>query len=112
MSLLTRTSSSPFHRARPILLAFVIACSATLPRRSTAQRVLFLVADFVDRARAYTGPNWVRDVAELYGWKAIVATHQLAPAALLLASATLVSLLRRRGDLTAILALGFGRGEA
>jgi len=38
-----------------------------------------------------------------------VATHQLAPAALLLASASLVSLLRRRGELTAILALGFGR---
>jgi lipopolysaccharide export system permease protein len=71
--------------------------------------VVFLVADFVDRARAYTGPNWIRDVAELYGWKAVVAAHQLAPAALLLASATLVSLLRRRGELTAILALGFGR---
>ena len=71
--------------------------------------VIFLVADFVDRARAYTGPNWVRDVAELYGWKALVAAHQLAPAALLLAAATLVSLLRRRGELTAILALGFGR---
>jgi len=71
--------------------------------------VVFLVADFVDRARAYTGPNWVRDVLELYGWKALVATHQLAPAALLLASAALVSLLRRRGELTAILALGFGR---
>src|SRR4029079_16069682 len=62
-----------------------------------------------DRARAYTGPNWVRDVVELYGWKALVATHQLAPAALLLASAPLVSLLRRRGELTAILALAFGR---
>jgi lipopolysaccharide export system permease protein len=71
--------------------------------------VIFLVADFVDRARVYTGPNWVRDVAELYGWKAVVAVHQLAPAALLLASATLVSLLRRRGELTAMLALGFGR---
>jgi len=71
--------------------------------------VVFLVADFVDRARVYTGPNWVRDVAELYGWKALVATHQLAPAALLLSGATLVSLLRRRGELTAMLALGFGR---
>jgi lipopolysaccharide export system permease protein len=71
--------------------------------------VVFLVADFVDRARAYTGPNWVADVAELYGWKALVAAHQLAPAALLLAAAMLVSLLRRRGELTAILALGFGR---
>ena len=39
MSLLTRTSSSPFHRARPILLTFLIACSATLPRRSTAQSI-------------------------------------------------------------------------
>jgi len=90
---------------RHILKRYLVLVGAVL----AGLLVVFLVADFVDRARAYTGPNWVRDVAELYGWKALVATHQLAPAALLLASASLVSLLRRRGELTAILALGFGR---
>jgi len=90
---------------RHILRRYLVLLGAVL----AGLLVIFLVADFVDRARAYTGPNWVRDVAELYGWKAVVATHQLAPAALLLASATLVSLLRRRGELTAIFALGFGR---
>jgi len=90
---------------RHLLRRYLVLVGAVL----SGVLVVFLVADFVDRARAYTGPNWVRDVAELYGWKAVVATHQLAPAALLLASATLVSLLRRRGELTAILALGFGR---
>ena len=90
---------------RHVLKRYLVLVGAVL----AGLLVVFLVADFVDRARAYTGPNWVRDVVELYGWKALVATHQLAPAALLLASATLVSLLRRRGELTAILALGFGR---
>ncbi|RPH68811.1 MAG: YjgP/YjgQ family permease [Myxococcaceae bacterium] len=90
---------------RHVLWRYLVLVGAVL----AGLLVVFLVADFVDRARAYTGPNWVRDVLELYGWKAVVATHQLAPAALLLASATLVSLLRRRGELTAILALGFGR---
>ena len=90
---------------RHVLRRYLVLVGAVL----AGLLVVFLVADFVDRARAYTGPNWVRDVLELYGWKGVVATHQLAPAALLLASATLVSLLRRRGELTAILALGFGR---
>ena len=78
---------------RHVLRRYLVLVGAVL----AGLLVVFLVADFVDRARAYTGPNWVRDVVELYGWKAVVATHQLAPAALLLASATLVSLLRRRG---------------
>ncbi|HVP61301.1 MAG TPA: LptF/LptG family permease [Myxococcaceae bacterium] len=90
---------------RHVLRRYLVIVGAVL----AGLLVVFLVADFVDRARSYTGPNWVRDVAELYGWKAVVAAHQLAPAALLLAGATLVALLRRRGELTAILALGFGR---
>ena len=69
---------------------------------------VFLVVDFVDRARAYTGEGWVWDVVELYGCKALVATQQLGPAALLLAAGTSVSALRKRGEVTAILALGFG----
>ncbi len=47
---------------------------------------VFLVVDFVDRARAYTGEGWVWDVMRLYANKALVATQQLGPAALLLAA--------------------------
>lgn len=90
--------------ARHILLRYLLIVGTVL----AGVLVVFLVADFVDRARVYTGPNWIRDVAELYGWKALVVVHQLAPAALLLGGAVLVSLLRKRGELTALLALGFG----
>lgn len=69
---------------------------------------IFLVTDFVDRAKAYTGPNWVRDVAVLYAWKAVVVAQQLAPAAVLLAAGATVSVIRKRGELTAIDALAFG----
>ncbi|HMK73171.1 MAG TPA: LptF/LptG family permease [Myxococcaceae bacterium] len=68
---------------------------------------VFLIADFVDRAKSYNGPNWLRDVAVLYGYKALVAGHQLAPAALLLAAGALIAVLRSRGELSAIRALGF-----
>lgn len=90
--------------ARHILFRYLLIVGTVL----AGVLVVFLVADFVDRARVYTGPNWIRDVAELYGWKALVVVHQLAPAALLLGGAVLVSLLRKRGELTALLALGFG----
>ncbi len=69
---------------------------------------IFLVADFVDRAKAYSGPNWVSDVAVLYGYKALLSIHQLAPAALLLGAGTAVSLVRKRGELTALSSLSFG----
>ena len=69
---------------------------------------IFLVADFVDRAKAYSGPNWVTDVAVLYGYKALTALHQLGPAALLLGAGTAVSLVRKRGELTALSSLSFG----
>jgi lipopolysaccharide export system permease protein len=70
--------------------------------------IIFLMTDFVDRARSYTGPNWVFDVAELYAWKAVLVAQQLGPAALLLAAGAVVSVLRKRGELTAINALAFG----
>jgi lipopolysaccharide export system permease protein len=70
---------------------------------------VFLVADFVDRAKSYSGPNWIRDVLVLYGYKALVAGHQLAPAALLLGAGAVVAVLRTKGELTAIQALGFSR---
>ena len=69
---------------------------------------IFLVTDFVDRAKAYTGPNWVFDVLELYAWKAVLVAQQLAPAALLLAAGAAISVIRKRGELTAIDALAFG----
>ena len=69
---------------------------------------IFLVTDFVDRAKAYTGPNVVRDVSILYGYKALVFTHQLGSAVLLLAAGACVSALRKRGEVTAIGALSFG----
>lgn len=69
---------------------------------------VFLVVDFVDRARGYSGEGWVRAVIELYANKALVATQQLGPAALLLAAGTTVSGLRKRGEVTALGALTFG----
>ena len=69
---------------------------------------IFLVTDFVDRAKAYTGPNVARDVAVLYGYKALVFTHQLGSAVMLLAAGACVSALRKRGEVTAVNALCFG----
>jgi lipopolysaccharide export system permease protein len=69
---------------------------------------VFLVVDFVDRARAYMGEGWLWDVLRLYGNKALVATQQLGPAALLLAAGASVSTLRKRGEVTALRALTFG----
>ncbi|MFL5347308.1 MAG: LptF/LptG family permease [Hyalangium sp.] len=69
---------------------------------------VFLVVDFVDRARAYTGEGWAWDVLRLYANKALVATQQLGPAALLLAGGATVSTFRKRGEVTALRALTFG----
>ncbi len=62
--------------------------------------------DFADRAHTYTGRAWGRAAAELYANKAAVVAYQLAPAALIIAAALLVALLSRRGELTALFALG------
>ncbi|MBF5041295.1 YjgP/YjgQ family permease [Aggregicoccus sp. 17bor-14] len=69
---------------------------------------IFLVADFVDRGRNFTGEGWVAAAALLYANKALVAAHQLGPAAMLLAAGATVSSLRKRGEVTAIRALTFG----
>jgi lipopolysaccharide export system permease protein len=69
---------------------------------------IFLVVDFVDRARQYTGEGWVWNVVLLYANKALVATQQLGPVALLLAAGTSVSSLRKRGEVTAMRSLTFG----
>ncbi|HZX95686.1 MAG TPA: LptF/LptG family permease [Myxococcales bacterium] len=68
--------------------------------------VIYLVIDFADRAHGFTGRAWGRAAAELYLNKAAVVSYQLAPAALIIAAALLVTMLSRRGELTALLALG------
>ena len=68
--------------------------------------LIYLVIDFADRAHTYTGRAWGRAAAELYANKAAVVGYQLAPAALIIAAALVVTLLSRRGELTALFALG------
>jgi lipopolysaccharide export system permease protein len=70
--------------------------------------VIFLVGDFADRMNAYLDKP-LADVGLLYWHKLHVALHQLAPAAMLLAAAAAVSILRKRGEWTAMRALGMSR---
>lgn len=66
---------------------------------------LFLVIDFGDWLRIYTGKP-VADVAALYWYRSHVALVQFAPAALVLAAGLAVTVVRRRGEWTALRALG------
>jgi lipopolysaccharide export system permease protein len=75
---------------------------------ATSALTIFLVADFVDRAKAYRGANWVVDVLVLYGYKALVAAQQLGPAITMLAAGATISVLRKRGELTALKSLAMG----
>ena len=68
--------------------------------------LIYLVIDFADRAHGFTGRAWGKPAAELYLNKAAVVGYQLAPAALIIAAALLISLLGRRGELTAMLSVG------
>jgi lipopolysaccharide export system permease protein len=68
--------------------------------------LIYLVIDFADRAHGYRGVAWGKAVLELYANKAAVVAYQLAPAALIIAAALLVTQLARRGELTALFALG------
>ena len=68
--------------------------------------LIYLVIDFADRAHGFSGRAWGKAVLELYANKAAVVAYQLAPAALIIAAALLVTLLSRRGELTALYALG------
>ncbi len=67
--------------------------------------VVFLVADFGDRLKAFLDRP-LTDVALLYWNKALVAAHQLGPAAMLLGAGAAVTALRRKGEVTAVMALG------
>jgi len=75
------------------------ACSS---RRWEAFVLVYLTIDFADRAHTYTGRAWGRAAAELYANKAAVVAYQLAPVALIIAAALLMTLLSRRGELTAL----------
>jgi len=68
--------------------------------------LIYLVIDFADRAHGFKGRAWGKPAAELYLNKAAVVGYQLAPAALIIAAALLITLLGRRGELTAILSIG------
>lgn len=66
---------------------------------------LFLVIDFGDWLRIYTGKP-VADVATLYWYRSHLAVVQFAPAALVLAAGLSITVVRRRGEWTALRALG------
>lgn len=68
--------------------------------------LIYLVIDFADRAHGFSGRAWGKAVLELYANKAAVVSYQLAPAALIIAAALLVTMLSRRGELTGMFALG------
>src|SRR5438128_11515994 len=68
--------------------------------------LIYLVIDFADRAHTYSGRAWGKAAAELYANKAAVVAYQLAPAALIIAAALVVTLLSRRGELIALWSLG------
>lgn len=70
--------------------------------------VVYVVGDFADRLNAYLNKP-LADIAELYWNVLLVITHQLAPAAMLLAAGATVSTIRKRGEWTAMQALGLSR---
>lgn len=89
---------------RYVAAAFGLASAASM----LAISAIYLVIDFVDRAKIYEGNGWLGAVVELYACKAISVTYQLAPAAVALGAAVALSSLRRTGEVTALRALGHG----
>lgn len=93
----------PFGQVDRLLAAqFVKLFGATLG----GVVLLYLTVDFADRAGSFWGRAWGKAALELYWNKAAVVAYQLAPAALIIAAALLATLLARRGELTALFALG------
>lgn len=66
---------------------------------------LFIVIDFGDWLHLYIGKP-AGDVATLYWYRGQLAFAQLAPAAMVLAAALTITVVRRRGEWTALRALG------
>jgi lipopolysaccharide export system permease protein len=71
-----------------------------------AALVVVLGIDFADRAHIYVGEGWASAVGSLYACRAAVMGYQLAPAVLLVAVELAVASLKRRGEVTAMRALG------
>lgn len=72
--------------------------------------VVFLVADFGDRLKAYLDRP-LSDVLLLYWNKGLLSVQLLGPAAMLLAAGAAVSTLRKRGELVGLRALGGSRAN-
>jgi lipopolysaccharide export system permease protein len=89
---------------RYVALEYLKAFAASL----VAVTAIYLVVDFVDRARIYSGPGWQAAAATLYGYKTLTVGYQLAPAALLLAAGVALAGVRRRGEYVALRALAMG----
>jgi lipopolysaccharide export system permease protein len=90
----------------PTLRRYVVrAYLATLAVTALSVLVVFLVADFGDRLKAYLDRP-MSDVALLYVYKTAITFGQLMPAAMLLAAGICITTLKRRGELDAMRALG------
>ena len=72
--------------------------------------VVFLVADFGDRLKAYLDRP-LADVLLLYWNKGLLSVQLLGPAAMLLAAGAAISTLRQRGELVGLRALGGSRAH-
>ncbi|MBI5543759.1 MAG: LptF/LptG family permease [Deltaproteobacteria bacterium] len=70
--------------------------------------LIYLVVDYVDRAKYYVGPAWLRWVLELYACKAVLVAYELAPGAMLIAAGVTMAGLRRRGEYIALRSLALG----
>ncbi len=71
-----------------------------------AALIVVLGIEFADHAHQYTGENWASAAALLYACKAAITGYQLAPATLLIAVELAVASFKRRGEVTAMRALG------
>jgi lipopolysaccharide export system permease protein len=68
--------------------------------------LLFAVVDFADRAINFAGPGWAIWTLRYYANRLPKTAVQLAPAAMLMAGGLVISGLRRRSELTPLLAAG------
>jgi lipopolysaccharide export system permease protein len=91
---------------RYVSSSFLRALTAALVGMSS----IYLIIDFADRAKQYTGPGIFKALVVLYTCKLALIVYQLAPAALGLAGAIAMSSLRKTNEVTALQALGRGPG--
>lgn len=80
-------------------------CGTIFVLLALALVALFLVVDFGEWLRIYAGKP-VEDVARLYWFRSHLALVQFAPAAIALSGGLAVTVVRRRGEWTALKALG------